>query len=237
MHKKFHRVSSAAVLVCLALGTGCASKLQPAPVVETNSVSLPAIEKKISGLRSTDEIVLFDGKNLGGWKPTDFGGHGEIFVTNNEIRVEMGAELSGISWTNHSVLPKTNYEIELDAMKRDGGDFFCGLTMPVGDSFCTFIVGGWGGAVVGISSLDGADASENETTKSFYFEKDRWFHLRVRVTPEKILAWIDGEKIVDVAIAGKKISMRRGEIEISAPLGLATWQTSASYKNIRLKNF
>ena len=145
------------------------------------------------------------------------------------------AELSGIHWTNAAILPKTNYEIELDAMKLEGNDFFCGLTFPVNNSFCSLILGGWGGNVVSISSLDGADASENDTSTGLYFVKNRWYHVRLQVTPEKILAWVDDEKIVDVKIAGRKVSMRAGEIEQSIPLGIATWQTSSALKNIRLK--
>ena len=44
-----------------------------------------------------------------------------------------------------------------------GGDFFATLTFPVDDSFCTFVTGGWGGDIVGLSSIDGWDASDNET--------------------------------------------------------------------------
>ena len=147
----------------------------------------------------------------------------------------MGAELSGINWTNAEVLPKINYEIELDAMKLEGSDFFCGLTIPYSNSFFSLIVGGWGGGIVGISNLNGADASENDTTRNLYFERNRWFHIRVRVTPEKIEAWIDQDKVVDLEIDGRRISMRGGDIERSIPLGIATWQTSAVVKNIRLK--
>ena len=80
----------------------------------------------------------------------------------------MGDPFTGINWTND--FPKMNYEVALDAMRVMGSDFFCGLTVPVGDTFCSLIVGGWGGSLVGISSLDGMDASENETTKFISFE-------------------------------------------------------------------
>ena len=172
-----------------------------------------------------------------GWRETDFGGHGQIVVKDGEIIINMGAELTGIKWTNAAVLPKTNYEIELDVKKLVGNDFFCGLTFPVGNSFCSLIVGGWGGSVVGISSLDGADASENDTSKGLFFERNHWYHIRVRVTPEKIMTWIDQDETVNVKIAGRKVSMRTGEIEESIPLGIATWQTSSALKNIRLKTF
>ena len=222
-------------LLCLA---SCKSHPEPqvftAPTVANPIVPSPraAIQPARTTLIDTN---LFNGKNLSGWKITDFGGHGEILVENGAIKIEMGAELTGIHWTNAAILPNTNYEIELDAMKREGGDFFCALTFPVSNSFCSLIVGGWGGSVVGLSSLDGMDASENDTSRSLYFEKDRWFHIRLQVQPEKIVVWIDQEKIIDVGIAGRKVAMRTGEIMESMPLGIATWQTSASVKNIRLK--
>jgi hypothetical protein len=216
---------------------GCVSKKDPAtsasqPVLQPQKISETSekVSKDLPGA-----ILSLDGKDLPGWKITDFGGHGEIIVEKGEIEIERGAELSGINWTNASILPKVNYEIELDAMKLDGYDFFCGLTIPYSNSFCTFVVGGWGGGIVGISCINGADASENDTTRNLYFEKNRWFHIRVRVMPEKIMAWIDQEQVVDLEIQGRRISMRGGEIEESIPLGIATWQTSAKIKNIRLK--
>ena len=217
------------ILLTLFSFSGCATKtgpkISPAP---------PAAAQIESGA-GTSELDLFNGKDLGGWRATDFGGHGEIIVRNDEIRIGMGAELSGIHWTNTAVLPKTNYEIQLDAMKLEGSDFFCGLTFPVNNSFCTLILGGWGGNVVGISSLDGADASENDTSKSSYFAPNRWYHVRLRVTPDNINAWVDGESFVDVKITGRKVAMRAGEIENSIPLGIATWQTSTALKNLKLK--
>ena len=76
-------------------------------------------------------------------------------------------------------LPKTNFEISLDAKRVQGHDFFCGLTFPVGDSFASLIVGGWGGAVCGISSIDGNDASSNDTTTRRKFDNDKWYHIRL----------------------------------------------------------
>ena len=177
---------------------------------------------------------LFDGKTLSGWKVTEFGGHGEVRVKNGLLLIQMGVMLTGVSWTNP--LPKTDYELELDAMKVDGGDFFCGLTFPVRDSFCSLIVGGWGGGVVGLSSIDGQDASENETTKFMSFDKNRWYPIRLRVTQAKIEVWIENEKLVDQSIVDRRISLRPGEIELSAPFGLATWQTTAALRNLRIRN-
>jgi hypothetical protein len=48
-----------------------------------------------------------------------------------------------------------------------------------------------------LSSIDGEDAANNETTKIMGFDKGRWYRIRLRVTPAKIEAWIDTEKVVD----------------------------------------
>ena len=124
--------------------------------------------------------------------------------------------------------------VTLEAMKRDGTDFFCGLTFPVGDSPCSFIVGGWGGGVVGLSSLNGSDASENETTKYQEFESNRWYTIRVRVTKDKIEAWIDQKQMVDVETDGVRISIRP-EVELSRPLGIACYSTTAALRDIRIQ--
>jgi len=176
---------------------------------------------------------LFDGKSLTGWKETDFAGHGPVVVKDNEIHLENGY-MTGITWTNLAELPRMNYELSLEAKRVEGSDFFCGLTFPVGKDPCSFIVGGWGGGVVGISSLDGQDASQNETTKYMNFPNGRWFQVRVRVSPGKIEAWIDAEKMVDLATAGKEISIRL-EVEPSKPLGVATWNTAAALRNLKLR--
>ena len=184
---------------------------------------------------------LFDGTSLAGWKPSGFDTQGAVKVENSfrdgsgAIVIERTDYLSGITRTSGGELPRTNYEISLEAMKLAGSDFFCGLTFPVGESACTFVVGGWGGMVVGLSCVDNNDASENETTQGMEFKPDRWYRIRVRVTPEKIEAWIDQEKMVDLEIAGRRIDLRFGDIRNSLPLGIAAFQTRAAFREIFLR--
>ncbi len=184
---------------------------------------------------------LFDGKTLTGWAQSGFDGEGAVKVENpfrgggGAIVVEAGTALTGITWTKGSTLPKTNYEVEVMAMKLEGSDFFCGLTFPVGKTACSFIAGGWGGMVTGISSVDYSDASENDTTSGMTFVDNRWYRIRVRVTDEKIEAWIDDQQMVDLEYKERKISMRPGDIEKSQPLGLASYQTRAAYRDIKLR--
>ena len=178
---------------------------------------------------------LFNGKNLTGWKISEFAGHGEVgveeFKGGPALILGQGV-MTGVTFTNE--FPTMNYEIALEAMRVSGSDFFCGLTFPVGEEPCSFIVGGWGGGVVGISSLDGMDASENETTRYTSFDTGRWYAIRLRVLPGKIQAWIDEELIVDVNTKGKRISIRP-EVEESRPLGIASWSTKAALRNVRYR--
>ena len=176
---------------------------------------------------------MFDSKTLAGWRPTQFGGGGDVEIESGLLLMNMGDPLTGINWTND--FPKINYEIALDAARLAGSDFFCGLTVPVGESFCSLIVGGWGGSLVGISSLDGMDASENETTKFVDFQQSRWYRIRLRVTEGRIEAWIDQKKMVDVVTTDTKISLRPGEIELSKPIGIASYQTTAALREIKFR--
>jgi hypothetical protein len=183
---------------------------------------------------TTDWTPLFDGKTLTNWAVTDFGGQGSVSVALGQINIGIGDELTGITWTN-GTLPKTDYEISLQAMKVEGGDFFCGLTFPVADSSCSLIIGGWGGQVIGLSSLDDEDASENSTTRAMALPAGRWYQVRLRVTPARIEAWLDGDEIISVSIVGCKVSLRPGPIYLSAPLGVAAYETSAAIRDFNLR--
>jgi hypothetical protein len=179
-------------------------------------------------------ISLFDGKHLGYWSKTAFKNSGNVEVNNSCIVLNAGRPMTGITWKGPVVRMK--YEIHLDAMRIEGNDFFCGLTFPVGLETCSFIVGGWGGQTVGLSSIDNYDAHQNITTDYMSFESDRWYHIRLRVTPDKIEAWIDDRKIVNVITTGHYLSIR-DEVRLSKPLGIATYWTKAALKNISIATF
>ena len=188
-----------------------------------------AAEAKDGGWQS-----LFDGKTLGHWRSTNFGGEGTVKVEQGQIVLEIGgADLTGITWAGPE-LPTTNYEIALQAMRVAGSDFFAGVTFPVDKSFCSLILGGWGGTVVGLSSINGMDASENETSQTIRFETGRWYDVRIRVTSAKIEAWLDERQIINEDIKGKQIFTRL-EVEPSQPLGIAAWRTKSALRNIRLR--
>ena len=172
---------------------------------------------------------LFDGTSLGEWKQSDFLNPGVTYARDRTLIIPAGEVLSGVTWA--SDFPKMDYEIRLEAMRAGGSDFFCGLTFPVNDSFASLILGGWGGTVCGISCLDGEDAANNETTTSTNFNNNTWYSVRLRVTKNKLEAWLDNEQIVDADTKDREIGVRI-EVEESRPLGLATFQTTAALRNI-----
>ena len=243
-------------VVTLALLAGCAKPYFQPPVTNATPVhvSLPptaavtssspppspapdvlkeAAAKPSEPFENDDWQLLFDGKTLKGWRETQFAGRGELQCQDGLIVLNMGDPFTGINWTND--FPTMNYEVALDAMRVMGSDFFCGLTLPVGDSFCSLIVGGWGGSLIGISSFNGMDASENETTKFVGLESKRWYRIRLRVVEGRIQGWLDQEKLIDVETTGKRISLRPGDIEMSKPFGVASWQTTAALREIRMR--
>lgn len=190
---------------------------------------------RVAGLRAqapADWQPLFDGSSLGLWESTSFGGEGKVHVRDGMIVLEFGHPLTGITWTGEH--PTMSYEIALEAIRLSGNDFYCGLTFPVGQDFCSFILGGWGGGTVGLSSLDGMDASENETSRAMRLEDNRWYAVRVRVVPGRLQVWLDDARIVNVDTEGRRIGIRP-EVDPSRPLGIASYRTRAGLRAIRLR--
>ncbi|MBI4889837.1 MAG: DUF1080 domain-containing protein [Acidobacteria bacterium] len=176
---------------------------------------------------------MFDGKTLDGWKIAGYTNPGEIKAENGTLLLKHGNPLTGVNYTKD--FPKTDYEVRFEAMRDQGNDFFASLTFPVGDSFATWVLGGWGGDIVGISSIENWDASENETRVYQSFTNGRWYKFRLKVTAEKIQAWIDDERIINVEIAGRVVSLRPGPIKISTPFGFASYNTTGVLRSIEYR--
>jgi hypothetical protein len=243
----FLLLSLAATLV---LG-GCVSRpASPAPVSDENTAAAGPASATIPGpavpvealmdkvLANATQPAPLEGEGwktllsgFEGWKEARFAGGGEIEFTNGTVLLNMGDPFTGMRFTN--AFPTVDYEIAFDAMRVMGGDFFCGLTFPIGESHCTLVVGGWGGSLVGLSSIDSMDASENQTTRFMSFHKGKWYRIRLRVTRGRIEAWIDQEKVVNLATQGRHLTLRPGEIEICKPLGIACWQTAAAFRDMK----
>lgn len=194
---------------------------------------LPPIPRGMVEKFTGKQMKMLAGNTLGSWSQVDFAGGRESYVKSGVLTIEAGEMLSGIYWDGVE-LPKRNYELSLEARRTGGIDFFCGATVPVNDDYCCLIVGGWAGATVGLSSIDDQDASSNATTKLMAFDDNRWYKIRLRVLPDRIIAWIDDQCVVYQNIVGKKISLR-GDTELLTPMGLCTFATTAEMRNIVIR--
>lgn len=176
---------------------------------------------------------LFDGRSLDGWKSADFIGSPEIKVEGGAILLPAGRSMSGVT-TTRTDLPRVDYELVYEARRTSGDDFFAAGTFPVGDGFITLVNGGWGGSVTGLSSLDGADASENQTNKYFKYENDRWYRFQVRVTADTIRCAIDGKEVVALNYKDRKVSTRV-ETRRNQPLGFATYNSAGEVRKVEVR--
>lgn len=177
---------------------------------------------------------LFAGNSLDGWQVVNvlfFDRHGDVRINDGRIILDAGNPGTGIVWKGK--VPAEPYELRIEAARLAGNDFFCGVTFPVGESFCTFIAGGWGGGVTGLSNINGLSAVENETTGYHPFKSNTWYEFRICVLPDKIKVLLDNQTIVDVERAGKKFSIWF-EQEPLRPLGIASWQTKTAIRRVEL---
>lgn len=178
-------------------------------------------------------LVLFDGKSLDGWKKTEFFRSGVVQVVDGALVMAPGRAMTGITTTRND-LHTTNYELSYEAKRITGSDFFAAATFPVGKSFVTFVNGGWGGNVTGISSLNGADASENETNRFVKYENKTWYKFRVRVTDQTIACRVDDKEIILLDHRGLQLGTRI-ETRPNQPLGFATYESTGALRNIEIR--
>jgi len=207
------------------------SSLKPEPDVKLESEVKPELEVAENWKPFALDETLDD------WSIPGFGGEGEVCVKDGELIIGLGVAATGIKYKKD--FPKSNYEIRYEAKRTKGYDFFGALTFPVGNSFCSFINGGWGGGVVGLSCIDGYDASENQTSQYYSFKSGKWYKFRVVVTDEKIMVWIGDEEKkpelkIDVDLKDKKINTRL-ESRPFEPLGLTTWCSEGIIKDFKYR--
>jgi len=178
-------------------------------------------------------IILFDGKTLDGWKRTEFFRGGAVQVSGGMIAMAPGRAMTGITTTREN-LPKSNYELSYEAMRLTGEDFFAAATFPVGSSFVTLVNGGWGGSVTGLSSLNGSDASENETNQFVSYRNKVWYRFRIRVTDQTIVCQVDDKPVVTLKHRDYQLSTRI-ETRPNQPLGFATYNSSGALRNLVIR--
>ncbi|MCM2372586.1 DUF1080 domain-containing protein [Aporhodopirellula aestuarii] len=205
----------------------------PAICQDSNAESSSVSSQKAPIDKSADRFTPMKGK----WKAASFGGDGPIDITKTDdggelIEMFVGDPLTGIRWEGD--FPKENYEIRFEARRLEGFDFFAAITFPVGDQHCSFVLGGWGGGMVGISSIDGNDASSNETTQYKDFETDQWYKIRVRVDEMNVTCWLDDEEYATVPRGEHTLSIRI-EMDPCLPLGIANFMTRSELRKIEMR--
>ncbi len=193
---------------------------------ETNKKPQPPLTPK-SNLEPWSEVLAFAGS-------------GQVFAKNGILTLGQGEALSGVTFalSDHTAypFPLVDYEITLKARRTRGSDIFCALTFPYKDlnTCATLIVGGWGGGLVGISSISELDASENETTAFVKFKNDQWYDIKLTVKDDYLMTHIDGAIVINYPLNKKPLSLRPGDIDSCAPLGLASFASNAEIKDMKI---
>ncbi len=230
-------------VVLLAALTVCAAPLAAQDKTPKGKETKPVVNDKKAVKKQTAEkkpsekwTVLFDGKQMKGWKKPDgydYEDAGKVDVKDGNMVLNGGTFATGIRWTGK--FPKTNYEVRLEAQRVDGYDFFVGMSFPVGDQALTLILGGWGGNLTGLSCVDNYRADENETCSSCDFKNKTWYRVRVRVTDKEVTAFVDDEEICKLETENRKLTVT-SEMEPCLPFGIATWgDTTGALRNIRYR--
>lgn len=171
------------------------------------------------------------------WKKAGIPSEGAFTILQGAIRLEPGQPMTGArfeAWQTFK-LPVTRYAIEYEAMRVDGNDFFGTVTFPVNDSHVSLVVGGWGGTLVGISSIDDMDANENNTRGNAYFKNNTWYKVRIEIRDEDLRVWIDAKLFVNTSLKGHKLGLRPGDIEKCVPFGFASYETRARIRAVTVR--
>ncbi len=233
-----------------ALFTLCCLAGPPA-VAQQDGASVEQRSAAKSKSQSAAKAVWIDLKD--GWKAIEFGGEGDVKITDGAIRMGYGSPITGVRWTGPledeaaetsksqpsadgklPVLPRDNYELRWECRRDSGFDFLCAFTFPVGKQRASLVMGGWGGGITGLSSIDGADASDNQTTMFKAFDNDKWYSARVRVDSKKITVWVDDTELFDHPREGHEFDIRF-EMDPCLPFGIANFECDSQIRNIQIR--
>ncbi|WP_050031022.1 family 16 glycoside hydrolase [Verrucomicrobium sp. BvORR034] len=202
-------------------------------------LALPACDSPDHAEALAPGWTLFASPHLHRWHEAEMAHSGGFTRETDEFVLKAGSPMTGIVYRHWKAddLPVIDYAISYEARRVQGTDFFGTVTFPVGsvDRCVSFVLGGWGGSQVGISSIDGYDASENLTGSRQTLENDHWYHVRIEVREKSLQVWLDGRPIINANIVGRQLSMRAGEIDRCMPFGFASFRTEAQLRNLRIE--
>lgn len=177
--------------------------------------------------------------NMDQWQPINFGGEGDVYFKDGALELDYGNPLTGVKFKGDlaDLLGESidHYAITLQAQRVEGVDMFLGVTFPVGnDGHVSLVLGGWAGAITGLSNLDGLNASENKTTQYHAFEDKKWYKVKIVVTPKKVQCWLDDIQLVDINRADYEKYDTHGAVESTKPFGLFSYDTWGKVKDVQV---
>ena len=206
--------------ICFGLPAGFLAACRPAAPVPVAAVSYRLLEPPWAGR----------------WEPAGIPEQGKIALAEGELSLEAGGPMTGARFAAWGELELGDrpYTISYAARRLEGEDFFGTVTFPVPGrgASVSFVLGGWGGSVMGISSIDFSDANENSTRGEHRFSSGNWYRVRLTVTPDLIEARLDERLVVSTAIKGRQIGLRPGFIDHCLPFGFASYGTFARIKDV-----
>jgi protein kinase-like protein len=121
--------------------------------------------------------------------------------------------------------PRSNYELEVEAMPVDSTDYFCSLVVPVGKRSVT------------ITTIDRrlrlmeVDDRMVTVNTRLALARKKWHRFRVRVTPAFFTVWVNGTKIVERLCDGSVFRSPRG----AKPLAIYASGTQTGIRSVRMR--
>jgi alpha-N-arabinofuranosidase len=122
-----------------------------------------------------------------------------------------------------------DYEITLQASKEQGAEGFMVIFRAQDeDSFYWLNLGGWNNARHAIEKeVNGRRGAIGRGTDGSVLV-NRWYDIRIRCEGNHIESWLGDEKVIDIRDEDNPY--------MKGMVGLATWGTSARYRNIEVKS-
>ena len=178
---------------------------------------------------------LFDGKTLDGWRTPKSGAfvNGKAEVKDHCIALQAESDGAGIAATQP--VPAVGYEVTADATRSGGRGDFCTLVFPIAGQQCVLYVGGAEeGNAFALGYVDGSRFADDELTRRVDYERGRYYRIRLRVMPDTVRAWLDGEEMLDLATEGRRLEVGTYVPEL-VPFGVYAWNSQALIRSIRIR--
>ena len=213
-------------IACLG---GAAALLVAVVLVAILTRDGPAPARQIPAQDAGPWKSFFDGKTLDGWRTME--PDCNVYAQDGQLIFEAGGMGTSIAWTR--AFPRVDYELSVEARRLEGSGAFCHIAFPVDATHCFLVVGGMGN-IVALDQVDKLDMHGNETTTRVDFEQGRWYTVRLRVTRERVVVWLDDRKVIDLSGAADRLSLPFAWKGLT-PFGVGTWQTKAAMRHIKLR--